>query len=102
MVKDGVWFRADDSTATITSQFPPVLVPIKPTTIFSKPLTGVYTATGTPKSTATSGASRRASPRFRLPRQPVDDYIPENAADESHKTRNGLIGGLAAAGSLLL
>lgn len=107
MVKDGVWFRSDEAASTTTPQFGPVMVPVKPTTTLSNPLTGVYVATGPPTSSATSGSARRASPGFRLPRQVNDDLAPERPAKnspkkESRKTRNGLIGGLAAAGGLLL
>ena len=107
MVKDGVWVPGVDTATKSTSQVRPVIDATILATTSTMPLIGVYTATGTPTPppTSTSGSSGRVSPRLHFPRRAVAPYDPEQAerdAKKSRKTRNGLIGGLAAAGGLLL
>ncbi|CAO2655950.1 Nn.00g047530.m01.CDS01 [Neocucurbitaria sp. VM-36] len=107
IVRDGIWVLADDTSTETTSKNDPAIVVTRSTTTSSMRLTGVYTATGTPIAppTSRSGSSRRVSPHIRLPRRAVTPYDPAQAerdAKQSQKTRNGLAGGLAAVGALLL
>ncbi|KAJ4371567.1 hypothetical protein N0V83_004786 [Neocucurbitaria cava] len=107
IVKAGIWVHGDESAPRSTSQGHPVIIATKPATTSSIPRTGVYTATGTPipRPSVTSGASRRVNSNFDLLRRAFTAFDPAQAerdADSARKTRNGLIGGLSAAGALLL
>lgn len=80
----------------------------RPTTTFSIPWTGVFTATMTP--TPTSGASRvmfRLQPKHRRQTSPPPAAAPKTTnlariGKAASGVKKGLIGGMAAAGGLLL
>jgi hypothetical protein len=107
IVSNGVWAPAPVAIPKIPAQSLSQSPSVVPKTTTTVQLTGVFTATATPTAPpkSTSGASRKSP--FGLQRRanivflPWDEKISRNAR-KSRQVQRGLIGGLAAAGGLLL
>lgn len=104
-VKDGIWTQDDvHDVPGDTAPSHSSVKTLRPTTTSSVPVTGVYTATNTPTSTPISGASSDRL-RLRFSRRAILPFVPEEGEEDkrrARKMRNGLAGGLAGAGALLL
>jgi hypothetical protein len=97
-VKAGIWYPSEEYLPTSAGESDS-----QSTATTSVPMTGVYSATGEQKVDPTSGSSAlRLNLPFRLPRRDTLVGLSGSELDAYRHTRNGLIGGLAAAAALLL